>query len=94
MALYLYLFAYLCTANNNRLGYAGYNIPSTKPFVKKWVGGKTQLLKDIKHALPVNLAQTKDILCGTICGRWCCAILDITAVSNIKRAVINDINPI
>ena len=34
---------------------------SAKPFVK-WVGGKTQLLKDIKHALPANLVQTKDII--------------------------------
>lgn len=34
---------------------------SAKPFVK-WVGGKTQLLEDIKRALPSDLSQKKDIV--------------------------------
>jgi DNA adenine methylase len=29
---------------------------SAKPFVK-WVGGKTQLLEDIKRALPTDFSQ-------------------------------------
>ena len=34
---------------------------SAKPFVK-WVGGKTQLLEDIKRALPTDFSQKKDII--------------------------------
>ncbi len=34
---------------------------SAKPFVK-WVGGKTQLLEDIKRALPTDFSQKKDIV--------------------------------
>ena len=34
---------------------------SAKPFVK-WVGEKTQLLEDIKHALPTDFSQKKDIV--------------------------------
>ena len=36
------------------------NMLKAKPFVK-WVGGKTQLLEDIKKALPRNLSQIKDV---------------------------------
>ena len=36
-----------------------YTYPA-KPFVK-WVGGKTQLLDDIKKALPRNLSQINDV---------------------------------
>ncbi len=32
-----------------------------KPFVK-WVGGETQLLEDIKRALPSDFSQKKDIV--------------------------------
>ena len=54
---------------------------SAKPFVK-WVGGKTQLLKDIKHALPANLVQTKDIIyVEPFVGGGAVLFLDITAVS-------------
>ena len=32
-----------------------------KPFVK-WVGGKTQLLEDIRRSLPSDFSQKKDIV--------------------------------
>ena len=66
---------------------------SAKPFVK-WVGGKTQLLKDIKHALPANLAQTKDIIyVEPFVGGGAVLFWILQQFPNIKRAVINDINP-
>lgn len=34
---------------------------SAKPFVK-WVGGKTQLLEDIRRSLPSDFSQKKDIV--------------------------------
>lgn len=34
---------------------------SAKPFVK-WVGGKTQLLEDIRHSLPLDFPQKKNIV--------------------------------
>ena len=34
---------------------------SAKPFVK-WVGGKTQLLEDIRRALPSGFSQKKVIV--------------------------------
>ena len=37
-----------------------YTYPA-KPFVK-WVGGKTQLLDDIKKALPRNFSQINDVI--------------------------------
>ena len=66
---------------------------SAKPFVK-WVGGKTQLLKDIKHALPANLVQTKDIIyVEPFVGGGAVLFWILQQFPNIKRAVINDINP-
>ena len=66
---------------------------SAKPFVK-WVGGKTQLLKDIKHALPANLAQMKDIIyVEPFVGGGAVLFWILQQFPNIKRAVINDINP-
>ena len=35
---------------------------SAKPFVK-WVGGKTQLLEDIKRALPTDFSKKDIVLC-------------------------------
>ena len=63
---------------------------SAKPFVK-WVGGKTQLLKDIKHALPANLVQTKDIIyVEPFVGGGAVLFWILQQFPNIKRAVIND----
>lgn len=66
---------------------------SAKPFVK-WVGGKTQLLKDIKHTLPSNLAQKKDIIyVEPFIGGGAVLFWMLQQFPNIERAVINDINP-
>lgn len=65
---------------------------TAKPFVK-WVGGKTQLLGDIERTLPSDFSQKKRYLCRTFRWRWGCFILDITAISQYSKAVINDINP-
>lgn len=63
-----------------------------KPFVK-WVGGKTQLLEDIKRSLPSNLAQKKDIVyIEPFVGGGAVLFWILQQFPNIERAVINDIN--
>lgn len=64
-----------------------------KPFVK-WVGGKTQLLDDIKRALPANFSQTKDMIyVEPFVGGGAVLFWMMQQFPNIKKAVINDINP-
>ncbi len=64
-----------------------------KPFVK-WVGGKTQLLKDIKRSLPSDLLQNEDILyVEPFVGGGAVLFWILQQFPNIKKAVINDINP-
>ena len=44
---------------------------SAKPFVK-WVGGKTQLLEDIRRSFTIGLfTKEGHRLCRTFCGRRC-----------------------
>lgn len=52
-----------------------------RPFVK-WVGGKTQLLNDIKRILPADLSP---YICGAICGWWGRVVLDITTVFQYRK---------
>ena len=64
-----------------------------KPFVK-WVGGKTQLLEDIKRALPDNFASRENITyVEPFVGGGAVLFWILRSYQNITRAVINDINP-
>ncbi|HIY87360.1 MAG TPA: DNA adenine methylase [Candidatus Bacteroides pullicola] len=66
---------------------------SAKPFVK-WVGGKTQLLEDIKRALPSDLSKKKDIVyVEPFVGGGAVLFWILQQFPNIKTAIINDINP-
>ena len=42
------------------------NEKSAKPFIK-WVGGKTQLLDEVRKSLPSNLKDMKDVTYGDTC---------------------------
>ena len=64
---------------------------SAKPFVK-WVGGKTQLLEDIKRALPTDFSQKKDIIyVEPFVGGGAVLFWILQQFPNIKKAIINDI---
>lgn len=63
-----------------------------KPFVK-WVGGKTQLLEDIKKSLPQDLSQRTDVTyLEPFVGGGAVLFWILQEYPNISRAVINDIN--
>lgn len=63
-----------------------------KPFVK-WVGGKTQLLDDIKNVLPHDLSQRGDVVyVEPFVGGGAVMFWILQEYPNITRAVINDIN--
>ena len=64
-----------------------------KPFVK-WVGGKTQLLDDIERALPSGFSQRKGITyIEPFVGGGAVLFWILQQFPNIKKAIINDINP-
>ena len=66
---------------------------SAKPFVK-WAGGKTQLLEDIKCALPLGFSQEEDIIyVEPFVGGGAVLFWILQQFPNIQKAVINDINP-
>lgn len=63
-----------------------------KPFVK-WVGGKTQLLSDIKSALPKDLAQRENVTyVEPFVGGGAVLFWILQEYPNISQAVINDVN--
>jgi DNA adenine methylase len=64
-----------------------------KPFVK-WVGGKNQLLYDIKKALPRNMSHLTDVTyIEPFVGGGAVLFWILQEYPNITRAIINDINP-
>lgn len=64
-----------------------------KPFVK-WVGGKTQLLDDLKRVLPIGFAQKQNVVyVEPFVGGGAVLFWILQQFPNIKKAVINDINP-
>lgn len=68
------------------------NVFKAKPFVK-WVGGKTQLLEELKKSLPVNLRQVEDLTyIEPFVGGGAVLFWILQEYPNIKHAVINDIN--
>ncbi len=63
-----------------------------KPFVK-WVGGKTQLLDDIKKTLPRDLSRRNEMTyVEPFVGGGAVLFWILQEYPNITRAVINDIN--
>lgn len=65
---------------------------SAKPFVK-WVGGKTQLLDDIKNTLPKDLSQQREVIyVEPFVGGGAVMFWILQAYPNITKAVINDVN--
>lgn len=63
-----------------------------KPFVK-WVGGKTQLLEDIKRSLPQDLRKRNDMTyIEPFVGGGAVLFWILQEYPNISKAVINDIN--
>ena len=68
-----------------------YTYPA-KPFVK-WVGGKTQLLDDIKKTLPCDLSQREGVTyVEPFVGGGAVLFWILQEYPNITRAIINDIN--
>ena len=68
-----------------------YTYPA-KPFVK-WVGGKTQLLDDIKKFLPSDLSQRNDVTyIEPFVGGGAVLFWILQEYPNITKAIINDIN--
>lgn len=63
-----------------------------KPFIK-WVGGKTQLLDDIKKSLPHNFSQRDGVTyVEPFVGGGAVLFWILQEYPNITRAIINDIN--
>ena len=63
-----------------------------KPFVK-WVGGKTQLLDDIKKTLPCDLSHREAVTyVEPFVGGGAVLFWILQEYPNITRAIINDIN--
>ena len=63
-----------------------------RPFIK-WVGGKTQLLDEVKKSLPCDFAQRQHITyVEPFVGGGAVMFWILQAYPNIERAVINDIN--
>ena len=68
-----------------------YTYPA-KPFIK-WVRGKTQLLEDIKNALPVDLSLRENVTyVEPFVGGGAVLFWILQEYPNITKAVINDIN--
>lgn len=64
-----------------------------KPFVK-WVGGKTQLLDEIEKSLPKDLHRYEELTyIEPFVGGGAVLFWILQKYPNIKRAIINDINP-
>lgn len=64
-----------------------------KPFIK-WVGGKTQLLEQLDAQLPADFASWTDVTyIEPFVGGGAMLFYMLQRYPNIRRAVINDINP-
>lgn len=64
-----------------------------KPFIK-WVGGKGQLISTLEKFLPKQLANLEDVTyIEPFIGGGAMLFYILQNYSNIKRAVINDLNP-
>ena len=69
------------------------NMTQARPFIK-WVGGKTQLLDEVRKSLPRDFASRKHVTyVEPFVGGGAVMFWILQAYPNIQRAVINDINP-
>jgi len=66
-------------------------VKAAKPFLK-WAGGKTQLIKDIEMALPREIYKNKFTYIEPFVGSGAVLFWMLNTFSNLKKAVINDIN--
>ena len=67
--------------------------PNGRPFVK-WVGGKRQLLESIEAALPARVIDCESLTyIEPFVGGGAVLFHLLSVLPNIKKAVINDINP-
>lgn len=62
-----------------------------KPFLK-WAGGKTQLINDIEKALPLDFKNQTVTYVEPFVGSGAVLFWILNNYSNIKHAIINDIN--
>ncbi len=68
------------------------NITQARPFIK-WVGGKTQLLDEVRKLLPRDFASRQHLTyVEPFVGGGAVMFWILQAFPNIERAVINDIN--
>lgn len=68
-------------------------LPLAKPFVK-WAGGKSQLLAEVQQILPAHFSTLEDVeYVEPFVGGGAVLFWLLQRYSNIRRAVINDINP-
>ncbi len=69
------------------------DMTSARPFIK-WVGGKTQLLDEVRKSLPCDFATRQHITyVEPFIGGGAVMFWILQAYPNIEHAVINDINP-
>lgn len=62
-----------------------------KPFLK-WAGGKTQLITEIQKVLPIEIVSKKFTYVEPFVGSGAILFWVLNNFSNVKKAVINDIN--
>ena len=68
-------------------------ISKAKPFIK-WVGGKTQLLEQLDAQLPADFDTWDDVTyIEPFVGGGAMLFYMLQQYPNIRRAVINDVNP-
>ena len=68
------------------------NMTQARPFIK-WVGGKTQLLDEVRKSLPRDFASRQHVTyVEPFVGGGAVMFWILQAYPNIERAVINDIN--
>lgn len=91
-----YLWSECLVLNNNNCYICGMKhqeANNAKPFVK-WAGGKTQLLSDIESRLPKHMLSKANITyVEPFVGGGAAVFHLLKKYPNIKKAVINDINP-
>lgn len=64
-----------------------------KPFIK-WVGGKSQLIEQLVELLPADFATRREVTyIEPFVGGGAMLFNLLQRYPNIKRAIINDINP-
>ncbi len=68
-------------------------ISKAKPFIK-WVGGKTQLIEQLDAQLPADFGTWDDVTyIEPFVGGGAMLFYILQRYPNIRRAVINDVNP-